>query len=64
MKILKDHQKKIKIMKLKYQVLDYQCNNKIIKSKKQIMKDENIYNLWTAFINDDKYSFVFSINKI
>ena len=25
------------------------------KSKKEIMKDENIYNLWTEFINDNKY---------
>ena len=60
----------IKIMKLKYQVLGYQINNIIIKVKINevnevpIMEDKNIYNLWTAFINDDKYSFVFSINKI
>jgi len=25
------------------------------KNKKNIMKDENIYNLWTEFINNDKY---------
>ena len=55
MKIIKDLQK---IIKLKYQVLRYQPNNKIIKVKINevpIMKDENIYNLWTEFINDDKY---------
>ena len=64
MKIIKDLQK---IIKLKYQVLRYQPNNKIIKVKINevpIMKDENIYNLWTEFINDNKYSFLFSINKI
>ena len=49
----------IKIMKLKYQVLGYQTNKKIIKVKKNIMQDKNIYNLWTEFINDDKYKTFF-----
>jgi len=34
------------------------------KNKKQIMENENIYNLWTEFINDNKYSFLFSVNII
>jgi len=34
------------------------------KSKKQIMKDENIYNLWTEFINNDKYKKFFEDNNI
>ena len=34
------------------------------KNKKQIMKDENIYNLWTNFINDDKYKKYFEDNFI
>jgi len=28
------------------------------------MKDENIYNLWTKFINDDKYKKFFEDNDI
>ena len=29
--------------------------NKNYKTKKEIMSNEEIYNLWTEFINNDKY---------
>jgi len=34
------------------------------KSKKNIMENENIYNLWTEFINNDKYKKFFEDNNI
>jgi len=33
------------------------------KNKKQIMQYQNIYNLWTEFINDDKYKEYFEDNS-
>jgi len=33
------------------------------KDKKQIMEDKNIYNLWTEFINDEKYKEFFEDNS-
>ena len=47
--------------------------NKNYKTKKEILKYENIYNLWTEFINNDKYkqyfismyeSFIINLNKV
>ncbi len=37
---------------------------KTYKNKQQIMKNEEIYNKWTEFINDPKYIKYFQRNKI
>ena len=46
------HDKNTEIKILGYWISDQQKN---YKSKNKIMEDENIYNLWTTFINDNKY---------
>jgi superfamily II DNA or RNA helicase len=50
------HNKDINIKKLGGWLGTQKKNyNKDIKLSKQIMKDQDIYSLWTQFINDDKY---------
>ena len=54
-----DKNKDIKVLGI---WISHQLKNYI--NKKEIMKNENIYYLWTEFINDDKYKIYFEDNNI
>ena len=55
----RDNNKDIKVLGI---WISHQLKNYI--NKKEIMKNENIYYLWTEFINDDKYKIYFEDNNI
>ena len=38
-------------------------NQYLYKTKKQIMSNEELYNIWTNFINDDRYKKYFKSNE-